>query len=144
VDEEEGWTRLTRVKLMTHDTPVNLIMKATRLIAEALRLLESATITTTLDADTGVTDKLDFSFLDTPLNKVDWGFDYQKRLSKAFDSWNTHEKQFVGLERQRPLVTVRDLLAISEDELRDQPFVGRETINRVNAVLGKHGMRLNV
>jgi hypothetical protein len=129
---------------MNNDSPINLIMKATRLIAEALRLLESATTTAPTDASTGVTDKLDFSFLDTPLNKVDWGLDYQKRLSKAFDSWNTHEKQFVGLERQRPLVTVRDLLAISEDELRNQPYVGRETIIRINVILGKHGMKLNV
>jgi hypothetical protein len=132
---------------MNNDSPINLIMKATRLIAEALRLLESATTTAptdAMDASTGVTDKLDFSFLDTPLVQVDWGLDYQKRLSKAFDSWNTHENRFVEAGSRRVLVTVRDLLAISEDELRNQPYVGRETITRINAILGKHGMKLNV
>jgi hypothetical protein len=134
---------------MTSETPVNLIMKATRLIAEALRLLESAittapTDTSTDTTSTGVTDKLDFSFLDTPLTQVDWGFDYQKRLSKAFDSWNTHENRFVEAGGRRLLITVRDLLAISEDELRAQPYVGRETIVRINVILGKHGMKLNV
>jgi hypothetical protein len=132
---------------MTGETPINLIMKATRLIAEALRLLESATTTAPTDASdasTGVADKLDFSFLDTPLNKVDWGFDYQKRLSKAFDSWNTHENRFVEADSRRLLITVKDLLSISEDELRAQPYVGRETIIRINVILGKHGMKLNV
>jgi hypothetical protein len=133
---------------MTGETPVNLIMKATRLIAEALRLLESATTTAPTDAFTGVGSQelpnLDFSFLDTPLVQVDWGFDYQKRLSKAFDSWNIHEKRFVEVDSRRLLITVKDLLAISEDELRNQPYVGRETITRINAILGKHGMKLNV
>jgi hypothetical protein len=119
------------------------------LIAEALRLLESATTTAPTDASTettstGVADKLDFSFLDTPLTQVDWGFDYQKRLSKAFDSWNTHENRFVEAGGRRLLFTVRDLLSISEDELRAQPYVGRETIIRINVILGKHGMKLNV
>lgn len=126
------------------NSPVNKIMRAVHLISEALRLLESAMITTTISA--GVSDEapLDFSFLDTKLIDVDWGFDHQKRLRKAFSNWNDHEAQYVEPDRRRTLITVRDLLTISEDELRAQPYVGRESINRINAVLGKHGMKLNV
>jgi hypothetical protein len=121
-------------------------MQAVHLISEALRLLESAMITTTLEMpdDTGKAYKLDFSFLDAKLIDVDWGFDHQKRLRKAFANWNDHEARFVEPELRRTLITVRDLLNIGEDELRAQPYVGRESINRINAVLGKHGMKLNV
>jgi hypothetical protein len=126
------------------ESPINMILQATSRIAEALRLLERAMMIATLNAPEFKSVTLDFAFLNCPLDQVEWGFDYQKRLIKMFDSWNQYEASRENAAERRFLRTVRDLLTISEDELRRQPNVGTQMIARINAVLGKHGIRLNV
>jgi hypothetical protein len=128
----------------TGDSPVNMILQATSRVAEALRLLERAMMIATLDASEFKSVPLDFAFLECPLDQIDWGLDYAKRMRKILDSWNLHEAERVNAAERRFLRTVRDLLTISEDELRRQPSVGTQVIVRINAVLGKHGLRLNV
>jgi hypothetical protein len=65
-------------------------------------------------------------------------------VRKIFDNWNRYEASRANAAERRFLRTVRDLLTVSEDELRMQPNVGTQAIVRINAVLGKHGLRLNV
>jgi hypothetical protein len=128
----------------TDENPINMILQATSRVAEALRLLERAMMIATLNTSEFKAVTLDFAFLDCPLDQVDWGLDYAKRLSKIFDNWNHHEAARVNAADRRFLRTIRDLLTISEDTLRRQPNVGTQVITRINAVLGKHGLRLNV
>lgn len=126
------------------ENPINMILQATSRVAEALRLLERAMMIATLKADEFKSVPLDFAFLECPLDQVDWGLDYVKRVRKIFDNWNRYEASRANAAERRFLRTVRDLLTISEDKLRRQPNVGTQVITRINAVLAKHGLKLNV
>jgi DNA-directed RNA polymerase alpha subunit len=135
-----------RIEPVADDAPViNMILAATEKVAEALNLLEAAMQAAKAKSPNGeATIAGDFAFLDCRLEDVDWGFDYQKRFVKAFEDWNRYEMQNGNIDRRRLLITVRDLLKVSEDELRAQPNVGRSAIARIQAVLAKHGLRLNL
>jgi hypothetical protein len=124
---------------MTENSPIMMVLEATQKISEALQLLQTALRLTPTDASDGKTVELDLAFLEVPLEAVDWGLDYQKRLMNAFNSWNKFEKHQA---EPRPLTFIRDLLMLSEAELRAAPGVGDQVIARIQAVLAKHGARL--
>jgi hypothetical protein len=124
---------------MTENSPIMMVLEATQKISEALQLLQTALRITQADASDGKPVELDLAFLDVPLEAVDWGLDYHKRLMNAFRNWNKFEKHQT---EPRPLTFIRDLLMISESELRAAPGVGDQVIARIQAVLAKHGARL--
>jgi hypothetical protein len=124
---------------MTEHSPIMMVLEATQKISEALQLLQTALRITQAGAPDGKPIELDLAFLDVPLEAVDWGLDYHKRLMNAFGNWNKFEKHQA---EPRPLTFIRDLLMISESELRAAPGVGDQVIARIQAVLAKHGARL--
>jgi DNA-directed RNA polymerase alpha subunit len=76
---------------------------------------------------------IDEEFLDKKIADIDWGegtsrIRHMCRYSSGYSN---------------PIVTVRDLLTISEAEMMRKPNFGRTSLNRIKAVLSAHGLKLN-
>jgi hypothetical protein len=129
---------------MIENSPIAMILEATKKISEALQLLQAALQATEARKIDGKPFEIDFAFLDAPLEDVEWGYDHKRRLLNMFEDWNKFETRSDNPDVPRLLVTVRDLLTISEDELLATPRVGEQAIGRIRAVLAKHGLVLKV
>jgi hypothetical protein len=109
---------------------LDLIVAAIRKLDEAQQLLKAA-----IGGDkTEPTIAVDFDFLDRRLDSLDFG---KGATARARNGFAAH-----AVYRDTPLVTVRDLVTVSKVELLREPNLGHRTIERVEAVLAAHGLRL--
>jgi hypothetical protein len=103
--------------------------------ADWRRAIEKAAITTE------PTIAVDVEFLDRRLDSLDFGKGFTARARHAFATHSVYDTDLRN-HKTIPLVTVRDLVAVSKAELWREPNLGLKTIERVEAVLAAHGLRL--
>jgi hypothetical protein len=127
---------------MIENSPIAMILEATRKISEALELLQAALHAQQASQIDGKPAEIDFAFLDAPLEDVEWGYDHKRRLLNMFEDWNKFEARSDNPDVPRLLVTVRDLLTISESELLAAPRVGEGAVTRIRSVLAERGLVL--
>jgi hypothetical protein len=86
------------------------------------------------------TKPIDTAFLEFPLNELDLGKGYTARVQHFFASY----RRYLGDGRyaDMPMVTVSDLVALSEPELMRAANIGHETVRRLKALLAEHGLKL--
>lgn len=82
---------------------------------------------------------VDTAFLDTRLDEIDLGKGYTARFRHVLPDGGA----YLGNGKSAPLVTVRDLCAMTEWELRRSPNMGGKTVARVKAMLAAHGLKFS-
>lgn len=121
-----------------NDSDVEVIMQALQRLDEATVLLRS--VINARHADGRSTVEVDEEFLDRPVLSVDFGVNYTPRLQQLFRQgvkrWDG--VTFVPVD----IVTVRDLLSVTENQCRCVSGIGKRTVDRLQAVLAAHGVRL--
>jgi hypothetical protein len=118
------------------DASVRLIPNSAELIVRLLRAHAQAV----MDGDTTKKEG-DVEFLDHRLDSLDFGKGSTARARNAFAVYRAYDFDLHD-DKAIPLVTVRDLMAMSKAQLLRQPNLGHKTIERVEAVLAAHGLRL--
>jgi hypothetical protein len=78
---------------------------------------------------------VDMEFLDTKLSDIDFGKGQNGRV-RYICNYELVNGQRVPIR----VITVRDLVALSEAEVLRTPNVGRETLKRIKGVLSLHGL----
>lgn len=85
------------------------------------------------------------SILDQRLDQLDFGPGYTVRLRNRFE--NFQKLAFEGGHweyRDAPLITVRDLIALSEADILRMPNIGRQSLLRLKAMLAPHGLHFGM
>ena len=109
-------------------------------VVNVLRLLNEAITLLHLEVTEEVTKADDLEFLERRLEEIDFGKGHTTRILNAAKNHVTYVGD--GTWIPTPLVTVRDLISVSDAELIREPNVGRKTVNMVKAVLKEHGLKL--
>jgi hypothetical protein len=112
------------------------------LLLEALRKLNEAAELLRLVAANGVPqEEIDQPFLSQRLDRLTFGPGYGVRLQRMFES----HREYVGGEYiDAPLVTVRDLIALSEADILREPNIGKQCLSRLKAMLAPHGLHFGM
>ena len=85
---------------------------------------------------------VDRAFLDRRIDSVDWGKMHNHRVCGNIQRWDWDD---AGTRFECvPLVTVRELVALSEHQILRCPNVGRQTVRRIKSKLAEHGLYLGM
>jgi DNA-directed RNA polymerase alpha subunit len=66
------------------------------------------------------------------IREIDWGWGVEARIRNMARDYNP------------PLITLGDLVQISETELMRTPNIGRKSVDCIKQVLSKHGLQLGM
>jgi len=81
---------------------------------------------------------VDGPFLDQKLDNLDFGRGYTARLNNMFMLYSSYD------DHPTPLVTVRDLVALTESQFLAEPNIGLNSFKRVKAMLADHGLHFGM
>jgi hypothetical protein len=105
-----------------------------RKLNEAMELLRLAVT----DRGSEPTPDIDVSFLNQRLDSLDFGPGYTVRLRHMFENTWTMDNSDLKL------VTVRDLVALSEADILRQVNIGKQCLLRLKAMLAPHGLHFGM
>ena len=85
---------------------------------------------------------VDEDFLNADLQSIDFGY-YTSRVHHLarYATYYDHAK---GKRVPKDLITVRDLVSLTELDCSRMDNVGRKTVDRIKVVLASHGLRLGM
>jgi hypothetical protein len=79
----------------------------------------------------------DVAFLDTSLREIDFGRLINARVH-YLKCWRS------GMAVAVPVITIRDLVSLTEAEIMCVPNVGRATVESIKSMLAAHGLHLGM